>query len=73
MPNRIAGSLASARSDVVCVILPSLTNIVFPEVLRGIHDGVEGTDLQPVLGITDYDPATEEKLVRSLLLAEAGR
>jgi LacI family gluconate utilization system Gnt-I transcriptional repressor len=67
VPNRIAGSLASARSDVVGVILPSLTNIVFPEVLRGIHDGVAGTDLQPVLGITDYDPDTEEKLIRSLL------
>ena len=67
VPNRIAGSLASARSNVVGVILPSLTNIVFPEVLRGVHAGIAGAELQPLLGITDYDPAAEERLIRSLL------
>lgn len=67
VPNRIAGSLASARSNVIGVIIPSLTNIVFPEVLRGIHIGVKGTNLQPVLGITNYNIETEEELIRSLL------
>jgi LacI family gluconate utilization system Gnt-I transcriptional repressor len=52
---------------VIGVILPSLANIVFAEVLRGIHDGVGEADLQPVLGVTNYDLAEEERLVRSLL------
>ncbi|MDE2114490.1 MAG: LacI family DNA-binding transcriptional regulator, partial [Hyphomicrobiales bacterium] len=55
VPNRIAGSLASARSNIIGVAIPSLSNIVFPEVLRGIHAGLKGTDFQPVVGVTDYD------------------
>ncbi len=67
VPNRIAGSLASARSNVIGVIMPSFSNIVFPEVLRGIHAAVEGSSFQPVVGITDYNINIEETLVRSLL------
>src|SRR5487761_2515609 len=43
VPNRIAGSLASATSNIIGVAIPSLSNIVFPEVLRGIHAGLKGT------------------------------
>ncbi len=67
VPNRLAGSLASADSNLCGVIIPSLSNIVFPEVLRGIHDVLDPTGIQPVVGVTHYDPHAEEKLVRSLL------
>ncbi len=67
VPNRVAGTLASATSNLVGVILPSLSNIVFPEVLRGIHAGLEPRGLQPVVGVTEYDDAREEKLVGALL------
>ena len=67
VPNRIAGSLASATSNIIGVAIPSLTNIVFPEVLRGIHAALKGTDYQPLVGITDYNMQTEEGLVRSLM------
>ncbi len=67
VPNRLAGSLASADSNLCGVIIPSLSNIVFPEVLRGIHDVLDPTGIQPVVGVTQYDPDAEEQLVRSLL------
>lgn len=67
VPNRIAGSLASANSNIIGVAIPSLTNIVFPEVLRGVHEALKGTDFQPLVGITDYNLQTEEVLVRSLM------
>ena len=67
VPNRLAGTLASAVSGLVGVSVPSLSNIVFPEVLRGIHAGLEASGRQAVIGITDYDLTTEEKLVGSLL------
>ena len=44
VPNRAAGSLASSGSMVIGVLLPSLSNIVFPEVLRGIHAAISGDD-----------------------------
>jgi LacI family transcriptional regulator, gluconate utilization system Gnt-I transcriptional repressor len=67
VPNRIAGSLASAGSNLMGVLIPSLSNIVFPEVLRGIHDALEQSGFQPVVGVTDYNMDAEERLVHSLL------
>lgn len=65
--NRVAGSLASAGSDLVGVILPALSNSVFADVFRGIHDALVPFGYQPVVGVTDYDRETEEQLVASLL------
>jgi LacI family gluconate utilization system Gnt-I transcriptional repressor len=67
VPNRAAGSLASSASLIIGVILPSLSNIVFPEVLRGIHAGLAGTIYQPMIGVTDYDLDKEQHLVSSLM------
>ncbi len=67
VPNRIAGTLASATSNLMGVVIPSLSNIVFPEVLRGIHAALASSGFQPVVGVTDYDMQTEERLVRALL------
>lgn len=67
VPNRIAGSLASLNTRLIGVVIPSLHNIVFPEVLRGIHAGQEGTGYQAVISVTDYDLAREEVAVRGLL------
>jgi LacI family transcriptional regulator, gluconate utilization system Gnt-I transcriptional repressor len=67
VPNRLAGSLASADSNLMGVVIPSLSNIVFPEVLRGIHAALGESGIQPVVGVTEYEIETEEALVRSLL------
>ncbi|GGL80497.1 LacI family DNA-binding transcriptional regulator [Wenxinia marina] len=67
VPNRIAGSLASSRVNLVGVIVPSLRNMVFPEVLAGVSEVLAGTELQPVVGVTDYLPEKEEKVVYELL------
>lgn len=65
--NRLAGSLAGHPSNQVGVILPSLANIVFADVLKGLEDHLEGRGFLPVLGISNYDPLREERLVRDLL------
>lgn len=65
--NRLAGVLASARSNLVGVILPSLSNGVFPEVMAGINEALAQSGFQPVVGVTDYDLVTEEAVVRSML------
>lgn len=65
--NQVAGTLASAISTLIGVVIPSLSNIVFADVLRGIDAGLEPSGFRPVVGITDYKSKTEEKLVTSLL------
>lgn len=67
VPNKIAGALASQQVNLVAVIIPSLGNMVFPEVLSGISEILEDTELQPVVGVTDYLPEKEEKVLFEML------
>ena len=67
VPNKIAGALASQRVNLVAVIVPSLGNLVFPEVLAGITEILDETPLQPVFGVTNYEPAREEKVLYEML------
>ena len=67
VPNRAAGTLASSASLFIGVILPSMHNIVFPEVLRGIYEGLAGSPYQPLLGVSEYDREKEQEILSSLL------
>lgn len=67
VPNKIAGALASQRVNLVGVIIPSLSNMVFPQVMMGISEELDATELQPVVGVTDYHPEKEEKVLYEML------
>ena len=67
VPNKIAGALASNRVNLVAVVIPSLSNMVFPEVMNGISGELEETGLQPVLGVTHYKPEREEQVLYEML------
>lgn len=67
VPNKIAGALASQRVNLVAVIVPSLSNLVFPEVLSGISEELEDTGLQPVFGVTNYSSEKEEAVLYEML------
>lgn len=66
-PNRLAGALKTSSSNLVAVIVPSIGNGVFPEVLNGIESVLADAGLQPVLGITQYDRAREVQVLRDML------
>lgn len=67
VPNKIAGALASQRVNLVAVVIPSMSNMVFPEVMTGISQILDDTDLQPVVGITGYKREKEEKVLYEML------
>lgn len=67
VPNKIAGALASQRVNLVGVVIPSLSNMVFPEVMTGISAVLDGTGLQPVVGVTNYLPDREESVIYEML------
>ncbi|MFZ2100218.1 MAG: LacI family DNA-binding transcriptional regulator [Oricola sp.] len=67
VPNTAAQALASSRTNVIGVIIPSVTNSVFTDVLRGIYDTIEGTPFQAQLGNTNYSTIKEEELLRLFL------
>lgn len=63
MPNRAARALASARSNVIAVLVPSLSNTVFTDVLAGVQDALSADGYQVLIGNTRYSDAEEEKLL----------
>ncbi|MEM7596132.1 MAG: LacI family DNA-binding transcriptional regulator [Pseudomonadota bacterium] len=67
VPNKIAGALASQRVNLVAVVIPSMSNMVFPEVMTGISDTLEETGLQPVVGVTGYSREKEERVLYEML------
>lgn len=67
VPNKIAGALASNRVNLVGVVIPSLSNMVFPDVLAGIGDVLDETPLQPVIGTSRYDLDREERVIYEML------
>ena len=67
VPNKIAGALASQRVNLVAVVIPSMSNMVFPEVMTGISEALDETGLQPVVGVTNYLPDREEKVLYEML------
>jgi LacI family gluconate utilization system Gnt-I transcriptional repressor len=67
IPNQYASSLASSKSNVIGVSIPSLSNVVFTDVLRGIYDVMGATGYKVLLVDTHYSPLEEEKMIRTLL------
>ena len=60
IPNRSASVLASSKSKVIGVLIPSLSNVVFNDVLRGIYDIANPANYQVLLFNTHYSPIEEE-------------
>jgi LacI family gluconate utilization system Gnt-I transcriptional repressor len=63
VPDPAARVLASAKSDVLGILIPSVTNSVFADVLRGIYERVEGSPFHVQLGNTRYSILEEERLL----------
>ena len=67
IPNQFASSLASSKSKVIGVAIPSLSNTVFTDVLRGVYDIMGAAGYKVLLVDTHYSPLEEEKMIRTLL------
>lgn len=67
IPNRSASILAYSRSKLIGVIIPSLSNVVFNDVLRGIYSIAVPANYQILLADTHYSPLEEERSIRTLL------
>jgi LacI family gluconate utilization system Gnt-I transcriptional repressor len=60
-------ALASARSQSVVVLIPSLSNQLFIDTLEAIHEVMRPRGLEVLIGNYHYDLAEEENLIRNYL------
>jgi len=67
VPNQAASTLASARSQVIAVLVPSLTNTVFIETLSGIRDYLALAGYQFLIGESGYSREKESQLIATYL------
>lgn len=67
VPNRAPDILSKAKSYSIGVLVPSLTNQVFSETLRGIESVIEPQGYQAMLAHYGYSKNVEEKRIETLL------
>ena len=67
IPDVAAGSLASRKSGLIAVIVPSLDNSVFSTTVQGLSDRLEKEGLEIMLGSSGLSDEGEEHLVRTFL------
>jgi LacI family gluconate utilization system Gnt-I transcriptional repressor len=65
--DQTARSFSSKRSGFVAALIPALNNSNFSDTVHGLTAAVEPSGLQVLLGYTDYDVHTEERLLRAML------
>lgn len=70
IPNRAARTLASARSRLIGVLVPSLSNAVFVETIAGVQDCVGPAGYQLLIGNTGYSPVRQAELLSAYLSHE---
>jgi DNA-binding LacI/PurR family transcriptional regulator len=66
-PNAIAQGLSNRRTNTIGVIVASITNPFYPELIAGVEEITGDSEYTLLLGSTDGSPAKEADLVRSML------
>ena len=66
MPNRIARSLVSKKSDLISLIVADISNQFFAEISRGIEDRARENGYHVIFSSTDDDPKNLESSVRMM-------
>lgn len=65
-PNPIARGLKTAKSGTIGVVIPDLTNPLFPPIVRGIEEILEPAGYSGLIVNTDNDPNRERLQIESL-------
>ena len=67
VPNLVAGALASARTNSVGVLVPTIANSIFADTVQGLSDKLEPLGYSVILAQSRYDAAREDRMLSALL------
>ena len=67
VPDPAARALASRHSTHVALLIPMLSNALFVDLLEGVQRTLRPAGYQTLIGITHYENAEEEQLLREML------
>ena len=66
-PNALARSIAIAKSNMVGVIIPDVSNFFYPKIIRGITDYMDTKGYSVIVGNSNYDPEREAQQLLSMI------
>lgn len=67
VPNLLAGALATNKSHLIALLLPTIATSIFTDMVQTMMSTLAAAGYQTLLGLTDYSPEREEQLVGTLL------
>jgi len=67
VPNRVAGGLASNRSRLVAVIIPTLASPMFLGTLQALSESLAAEGYQVMIGESGYDGTREDALLAAII------
>jgi LacI family gluconate utilization system Gnt-I transcriptional repressor len=67
VPNMLAGSLASNRSRLIAVLLPTIASAVFADTVQALIARLHAANYQALMGLTEYSAEREEALLEAIL------
>lgn len=67
VPNMVAGSLASARTKSVGVLVPTIANSIFADTVQGLSDVLDPLGFSVILAQSGYDGQREDRMLAALL------
>ncbi len=67
VPNMLAGGLATNKSRLIAIFVPTIANSIFAETVQALMDCLTREGYQALLGLTGYSSEQEEHLLDALL------
>lgn len=67
VPNMLAGGLASNRSRLVAIFVPTIAHSIFADTVQALMDRLTLAGYQSMIGLTGYSAEQEERLLGAVL------
>ncbi|WP_339302492.1 LacI family DNA-binding transcriptional regulator [Paenibacillus sp. FSL R5-0519] len=66
-PNEVARSLYKRKSKLIGLLLPDIANPYFPQLARGVEDGMQEQDYRLIFGNSDEDERKEQDYIQTFI------
>ncbi len=67
VPNRLAGALSAQKSMLVAVLIPSIADSIYAEIISSLHGRLHEASFSVFIAESRMDPLVEERQIRELL------
>ncbi|MBX2829971.1 MAG: LacI family DNA-binding transcriptional regulator [Rhodospirillales bacterium] len=67
VPNMVAGALASKRSKLIAALVPSITNVIYADLMQNFIDVIRGSGYHVLMAETGFSQEEEQAVVATML------